>query len=125
MKARTLSIAMASVATAALIAVGVSAYGQIGGANVVAAQVKTADRADDFRLVDQNSRAHLLSYYKFAPAIVIVSHVNGSGDLNDAALSIRNLHASLKDSGVQLFMLNSTPGVRRESISADMKAWSD
>lgn len=121
MKARTLSIALASVAAAALIATGVVANGQVVGANMVAAQVKAADRAEDFRLVDQNSKSHLLSYYKFAPAIVIVSHVNGSSLLNDAVPQIKELQASLKSNGGQLFFLNSTPGVTRESIIADMK----
>ncbi len=127
MNARTvttgsLRLAMTSVAIAALVAVGVAAYGQIAGANMVAAQVKPADRAEDFRLTDQNSRGYLLSYYKYAPAIVIVSHATGSAQMNDAALTLRNLQASLKGSDTQLFLLNSTPGVTREAIIADMRA---
>lgn len=121
MKARTLSLALASVAAAALIATGVAANGQVVGANMVAAQVKAADRAEDFRLVDQNSHSHLLSYYKFAPAIVIVSHVNGSSLLNDAVPQIKALQTSVEANGGKLFFLNSTPGVTRESIIADMK----
>ena len=120
MKARTLSIALASVAAAALIATGVVANGQVVGANMVATQVKAADRAEDFRLVDQNSKSHLLSYYKFASSVVIISHVNGSSLLNDAVPQIKALQASLKQSGGQLFFLNSTPGVQREAIIADM-----
>ena len=86
MKTRTLALAMASVAAAAFVAIGVTAYGQqVAGANMTATQVKPADRADDFRLVDQNSRAYLLSYYKYAPAIVIVNHVNGSAQMKAAA----------------------------------------
>ena len=122
MQARTLKLALASVCAAAIVAAGVTAYAQIAGSNMVASAVKPADRADDFRLVDQNSRAHLLSYYKFAPAIVIVSHAVASSDMNDAALSIRNLSTSLKGTDAQLFLMNSTPGVTREAISADMKA---
>jgi peroxiredoxin len=112
----------ASVAVAAVLAAGVVANGQVVGANVAATQVKIPDRAEDFRLVDQNSRAHLLTYYKFAPAIVIVSHANASAQMNDAALALRNLQASLKGTDAQLLLINSTPGVTRESISADMKA---
>jgi Copper type II ascorbate-dependent monooxygenase, C-terminal domain len=121
MKIRTLSIALASVAAAALIATGVVANGQVVGANMVATQVKAADRAEDFRLVDQNSKSHLLSYYKFASSVVIISHVNASSVLNDAVPQIKALQASLKANGGQLFFLNSTPGVTRESIIADMK----
>ncbi len=122
MKARTLGVALASAAAVALIAAGVVANGQVVGANVVATQVKAPERADNFRLVDQNSHAHLLAYYKFAPAIVIVSHVNSSAQMNDAALTLRNLQASFKESGAQLLFINSTPDVKREAISADMKA---
>jgi len=117
MNARTL---VASVAVLALTAGGVAAWGQITGANMVASQVKPADRADDFRLTDQNSRGYLLSYYKYAPAIVIVSHANGSADVKAAAPALKALQASLADSDAQLFLLNSTPGVTRAAISADM-----
>ena len=120
MKTRTLALAMASVAAAALVAVGVSAYGQVAGANMTATQVKPADRADDFRLVDQNSNAHLLSYYKYAPAIVIVNHVNGSAQMKAAAPALKALQASFAGTENQLFLLNSTPDVTREAIQADM-----
>ena len=122
MKTRTFVLAMASVAAAALVAVGVSAYGQVAGANMVAVQVKPADRADDFRLVDQNSNAHLLSYYKFAPAIVIVNHVNGSAQMKAAVPALKAMQASFAGTDNQLFLLNSTPDVTREAIQADMAA---
>lgn len=120
MKTRTLALALASVATAAFVAVGLTATGQVAGANMVAAQVKPADRADDFRLVDQNSRAYLLSYYKFAPAIVIVNHVNGSAQMKAAAPALKALQASFAGTDNQLFLMNSTPDVKREAIQADM-----
>ncbi|MEQ1782146.1 MAG: hypothetical protein ABMA14_12345, partial [Hyphomonadaceae bacterium] len=120
MKTRTLALSLASVAAAALVAVGVTAYGQLPAANMTATQVKPADRADDFRLVDQNSNAHLLSYYKFAPAIVIVNHVNGSAQLKAAVPALKALQASFAGTDNQLFLLNSTPDVTRESIQADM-----
>jgi hypothetical protein len=120
MKTRTLALAMVSVAAAALIAVSFTATGQVAGANMTAAQVKPAERADDFRLVDQNSNAHLLSYYKFAPAIVIVNHVNGSAQLKAAAPALKALQASFAGTDNKLLLLNSTPGVTREAIQADM-----
>lgn len=119
MKTRTLGIALASVAAVAMIAAGVVANGQVVGANVVATQVKAPDRAENFRLVDQNSRAHLLAYYKYAPAIVIVSHVNGSAQMKAAADTLKALQASFKETGAQLLLINSTPGVKREAIQAD------
>ena len=111
-----------TVAVAAVLAAGVAANSEIIAPKSPAMLASVADRAEDFRLVDQNSRAHLLTYYKHAPAIVIVSYTNASAQMNDAALSLRNLHASFKDSGVQLFLLSSNPGLKRETIIADMKA---
>lgn len=67
MKAKILSIALASVAAAALIAVGVTANGQTVSAIAAATQVKVAERVEDFRLVDQKSKTQLLSYYKNSP----------------------------------------------------------
>lgn len=122
MQARKLKLVLASVCAAAIVAAGVTAYGQISGANMVASQVKPADRADDFRLVDQNSKAHLLSYYKFAPAIVLVSHANGAADMKAALPALKHMQAAFKDTGAQLFLLNATPGVTREAIAADMAA---
>ena len=46
MKAKVLSIALASVAAAALLAVGVTANGQTVGAIAAAAQVKVAEKAE-------------------------------------------------------------------------------
>lgn len=110
----------ASVAMAAILTAGVVANGQIAGANIAATQVAVPDRADDFRLVDQNSRAHLLTYYKFAPAIVLVSHANGSAQMKSAAATLKALQTSFGDDGAKLFLINSTPGVSREAIQADL-----
>ena len=112
----------ASVAVAAVLTAGVVANGEIIAAKPSVAGVKIPDRAEDFRLVDQNSGAHLLTYYKYAPAIVIVSHAVGSSQMNDAALTLRNLQASFGEEGPKLLLLNSTPGVKREAIQADMAA---
>ena len=76
MKARIFSIALATVSAAAIIAAGVAANGQTVGAVAAAAQVKVAERADDFRLVDHKSKTQLLSYYKNSPAVVIISQQN-------------------------------------------------
>ena len=110
----------ATVALAAILTAGVVANGQIAGANIAATQVVVPDRADDFRLVDQNSSAHLLTYYKFAPAIVLVSHANGSAQMKAAAATLKALQTSFGEDGAKLFLINSTPGVSREAIQADV-----
>lgn len=122
MKAKISGALLAGCAAVAVLAAGFTAYGQIAGANMVATQVKPAERADDFRLTDQHSRGYLLSYYKYAPAIVIVSYAPGSAQMNDAALALRQLKASFEGTDNQLFLLSSTPGVTRDAIIADMKA---
>ncbi len=120
MKTKILGIALASVAAAALITAGVVANGQTGRAAAVLAQVKAPDRADDFRLVDQNSKGHLLSYYKYAPAIVIISQQNGSKTIHDAALAIKEIQAAFAAKEVPVFLLNSSLNDNRVTIAAEM-----
>jgi peroxiredoxin len=120
MKAKVLSIALASVAAAALLAVGVTANGQTVGAIAAAAQVKVAEKAEDFRLVDQNSKTQLLSYYKNSPAIVIIAQQNGAQAIHDAAAEIKALQASFAGKEIALLMLNSTPADNRDTIAAEM-----
>lgn len=120
MKAKILSIALASVAAAALIAVGVTANGQTVSAIAAATQVKVAERVEDFRLVDQKSKTQLLSYYKNSPAIVIISQQNGAQAIRDAAAEIKALQASFTTKEVTLLMLNSNPPDNRDTIAAEM-----
>jgi peroxiredoxin len=86
------------------------------------ATIKVPEKAEDFRLVDQNSKAHLLSYYKNSPALVIISAENGAKAIRDAAPAIKALQASFKDKEVPVFLLNSNPNNNRDTIAADMKA---
>ena len=120
MKARGLSIALATVAAAALVTVGVAANGQTVGAVAAAAQVKVAERADDFRLVDHKSKTQLLSYYKNSPAVVIISQQNGAKAIHDAAAEIKALQASFAAKEVPVLLLNSNPANNRDTIAAEM-----
>ncbi|MDP3495620.1 MAG: redoxin domain-containing protein [Hyphomonadaceae bacterium] len=120
MKAKILSIALASAAAAAFIAAGVVANGQTVGAVAAAAQVKVADRADDFRLVDHKSKTQLLSYYKNSPAVVIISQQNGAKAIRDAAAEIKALQASFAANEVPVLLLNSNPADNRDTIAAEM-----
>ena len=118
MKNKVLSIALTSVAAVALIGAGVAAYGQ--SVSAAAAQVKVAGKADNFRLVDQKSKAHELYYFKNSPAIVIVSQQNGSKNLRDAAPALKALKDTYAAKDVPVFLLNSTPADNRDTISAEM-----
>ncbi|RYZ02966.1 MAG: redoxin domain-containing protein, partial [Alphaproteobacteria bacterium] len=122
MKAKLISVALASVAAAAIIGVGLSANGQTVGAIAVAAQVKVAERAEDFRLVDHKSKTQLLSYYKNAPAVVIIAQQNGAKAFRDSAGEIKALQAAFGAKEVPVLLLNSTSADNRDSIAAEMKS---
>src|SRR6185295_9260088 len=90
MRNRILGIALATtVAVGALI--GVAAYSQTASVAGAVTAVKVPEKAENFRLVDQNSKAHELFYYKNSPAIVIISQQNGSQNIRDAAPAIQAL----------------------------------
>jgi peroxiredoxin len=120
MKNKVLSIALATVAAGALVGAGVAAYGQSVSAGAAVTQVKVAAKADNFRLVDQKSKAHELYYYKNSPAIVIVAAQNGSKNLRDAAPALKALKDTYAAKDVPVFLLNSTPADNRETIAKEM-----
>jgi peroxiredoxin len=111
----------AAVAIAAIggVAAGVAYAQTIAMAGAV---TKVPEKAEDFRLVDQYSKAHLLSYYKNSPAVVIITAENGAKSIRDAAPAIKELQASLKGKDVPVFLLNSNPSNNRDTISAEMKS---
>src|SRR5262245_30852875 len=111
MKNKILAIALAT-ASAGAIAVGV-AYAQTISA--AGAQVKIAERADNFRLVDQKSKAYELHYYKNSPAVVIIAAKNGSKSIRDAAPAIKALQAEFAAKDVPVFLLNSSPADNRDT----------
>src|ERR1043165_1978372 len=120
MKNKILSIALATVAAGALIGVGVAAYGQAAKAAAAVTQVKLPEKVENFRLVDQNSKAFELNYYKNSPAIVIITQQNGAKNLRDAAPAIKELQASFAGKNVPVVLLNSTAGNNRDNIGAEM-----
>ncbi len=119
MKTRTLSIALAGVAAAALI--GVTANGQTRSASV-ATQVSVPAQAENFRLVDNKAFGHELFYFKDSKAVVLISHKVGSAHIAAAADAIQKVAADYAAKGVEVFLLNSNPGDTREAINADLKA---
>ncbi len=118
MKKRILSVALASVAAAAL--VGMAANGQTVRTAAAITQAKVAEKADNFRLVDQASQAHELYYYKNSSAVVLISQANGSGFIKDAAPAIKALQAAYGPKKVEFFLLNSSLADTRETIAAEM-----
>ncbi|MBI1339095.1 hypothetical protein GC169_02630 [bacterium] len=82
------------------------------------ADVKIAPRADNFQLTDQNRMHHELHYYKYAPAIALMTYSNGSDFSAKAAAEFEKLAASYADKGVLFFLMNSETGVSREEVAA-------
>src|SRR5690606_35462152 len=109
MKSKVLSIALGGVAATALLGTGVTAYAQSVSAAAAVTKVKVAVKADNFRLVDQHSKAHELHYYKNSPAIVIVAQQNGAQTLRSAAPAIKALQQTYAARDVPILLLNSTP----------------
>jgi hypothetical protein len=112
---------MASVMAAAIVAGGVFVAVQSGTASPVPGQVvEVAAKVDNFQLTD-NSRMHQeLYYFKFAPAIVVMSGAPGSKFSQDAARELQKVADAYKDRGVITYILNSTAGSTREAVSAEM-----
>src|SRR5262249_58530040 len=110
-------------------ATGVGGGGLVGGAPTsktagaagAVTAVKVPDKAENFRLVDQNSKAHELFYYKNSPAIVIISQQNGSQNIRDAAPAIQALKNTFASKDVPVMLLNSSTSDNRDSVAAEMK----
>jgi hypothetical protein len=111
-----------NIALATTCAALVAAFGMVANSQTTPAPAKAgiARKAEDFRLVDQRSKSHLLSYYKNSPAIVIITQQNGASAIRNAADTIRGLQASFAADQITLLMLNSNPADNRASIARDM-----
>ncbi len=118
MNNKMLAIALATVAVGAL--VGVAAYGQTIRHGSIVADVKVPSRADNFRLVDQHSKAHELYYFKNAKAVVIITQVNGSQYVKSAAPAIKALKHKYAGQDVVFLMLNSSLTDSPKAVAAEM-----
>jgi AhpC/TSA family len=119
MNYKLLTVAMATVSAAALI--GFAAQGEPINAASAVTQVAIPAKVDNFRLVDQKSKAHDLSYYKNSPAIVIVAQANGANFVRDAAPAFKALQDTYAVKGVSFFMINSTLTDNRDTIATELK----
>ena len=106
--------------TVAAAAIGIAAF---AGVSAIAAPspatVAIPERADNFQLTDHTRLAHELHYFRDAPAIVIMSQLNGSDISRAAAAKLEKLQASYKDKGVLFYMLNSAG--TRDAAAAEAK----
>jgi peroxiredoxin len=88
----------------------------------VATEIQIPARADNFQLTDHTRMHHELHYYKYAPAIVLMSYSAGSDFSAKAAAEFEKTAAQFKDKGVLFFMINSETGTNREAVAKKMKA---
>src|SRR4051812_11598234 len=98
---------------AALAGVSLTAAG-IGLANAAqsgaVAAAQTPVKVDNFQLTDQTLMAYELYYYKYAPAVVLMSHASGTAYSKTAAAELEKLNAAYKAKGVLVLMIDSTAG---------------
>jgi hypothetical protein len=112
------SVIMTTVAVVALV-------GFIGVSAVTAAPTITSgvpEKVSDFQLTDHTRLAHELYYFKYAPAIVLMSQTNGSKVSRDAASELAKLQAAYKDKGVLFYMINSNTSDTRDAAAAEAKS---
>ena len=83
--------------------------------------VVVAERADNFRLVDAEGRAHELYRLKDASAIVFATHALGASDMQKFAPEIEALKAAYADKGVEFMMINATGKDNRDAVAAEAK----
>ena len=105
-----------SVAAVVIAAVGTASVASppSGGASA------TPDKVADFQLTDTTRLAHRLSYFQYAPAIVLMSQKDGSPLSRAAAAELARLQAAYKDKGVLFYMIN--PADTREQAAAEAAA---
>jgi len=99
---------------------GVAALSGAGG--VKAADIVNAGigrHVENFELTDHNRMAQQLYYYRYAPAIVIMSRVSGSPWSDQAAAALQKLSDAYTARGVVFFMLDSRLGDSRDQVAAE------
>ena len=110
----------AGLGVAAIAAVMVATLGAASVTAAPAAPLMTPDRVSDFQLTDTTRMAHRLSYFQYAPAIVLMSQKSGSPLSRAAAAELARLQAAYKDKGVLFYMINSAD--TRDAAAAEARA---
>ena len=104
--------ALAAVALASVLALGLGASGTLRAADVA------VQRVDDFQLTDHTRLAHQLYYYGYAPAIVMMTRENGSTVSRARSAELQKIAADYHGRGVLFFLLDSNLADTRETAAA-------
>ena len=97
---------------------GVSALTVAACSNEPAAKL-VGSTVDDYMLVDQNGMGHILRYDTQAPAVVLMSYVNGDEGSRAAAKAAQEIAA--KNPNVVFHLINSSADDTRDTIAAEAK----
>src|SRR5947207_64107 len=107
-------------AAIAAIVVATAGAASVAAAPTAGAPGMTPERVSDFQLTDTTRMAHRLSYFHYAPAIVLMSQKVGSPLSRAGAAELARLQAAYKDKGVLFYMINSAD--TREQAAAEAQA---
>jgi hypothetical protein len=106
-------------AAAGVLAVAGIATVQVTQAAPTAAVAATPTKVDNFQLTDHKLMAYELYYYKYLPAIVVMSRTNGSAYSTAATAELEKLNAAYKDKNVLFLMIDSNTADTRDAIAAE------
>jgi len=116
---------MRAIVFAGALAAGLGLVGAVAlttGHGVKAADIANASigrHVENFELTDHNRMAQQLYYYRYAPAIVIMSRVSGSTFSDKAAAALQRLSDAYAAKGVIFFMLDSRLADSRDQVAAE------
>jgi len=101
--------------------VSLAAVAGLAGHAVSASEpgVATSDKVDDFQLTDTRLMAYQLYYYKYAPAVVLMTRTETGPYSAASAAELEALKAKYADRGVLFFMIDSTLGQSRDAAAAE------
>jgi len=105
---------------ATVVAAVVATVGTADSVSATTNAAATPERVSDFQLTDTTRVAHRLSYYQYAPVIVLMSQKDGSPLSRAAAAELGRLQAAYKDKGVLFYMINASDG--RDQAAAEAQA---
>lgn len=117
--AATLAL-MASGLAVGLIGVGAAALG--GAAKADPATAAQPQRVSDFTLPDQAFLAHQLYRMRDAKAVVLMTYAAGDAQVHRDAGALMALKRAYADKGVEVFLLDSRLGDKREAVIPDARA---
>jgi peroxiredoxin len=109
-------------AAAAVAAIGFGIVQVAQSAAPVAASAATPAKVDNFQLTDQTLMAYELYYYKYTPAVVLMSRVNNSAYSKAASAELAKLEAAYRAKGVLVLMIDSNTADSRDAVAAEAKA---